>query len=98
MHALSGDGQPLAGWPVRTEVQAGLHAGSAAFTSGAVSPVHDGVMGTVAIGEIDGDGAPEVVAASIQGQIYAWDSARAVSFSYLRSPATVTDLVCSLPF
>jgi hypothetical protein len=85
VHALSGDGQLLPGWPVRTDVQGGLHEGSAAFASGAVSPVHDGVMGTVAIGDIDGDGAPEVVAATIQGQLYAWDSAGALKpgFPYL---------------
>jgi hypothetical protein len=78
VHVLNGAGAALPGWPVRTGEQAGLHTGSAAFVSGEVNNVHDGIMGTVAVGDVDGDGASDVVVATIQGGIYAWDAAGAL--------------------
>jgi hypothetical protein len=69
--ALDGDGAPLPGWPVRTgELE--HHTGSAAFTSGAVPPLHDAVLAGSSVGDLDADGQPEVVVSTLGGAIYAW--------------------------
>ena len=72
VHALDGGGEPLEGWPVRTEALHDGHPDAAAHASGAVPEFHDGFVATVAVGDLDADGSPEVVAAGLKGGLYAW--------------------------
>ena len=83
VHALHADGAELPGWPVTVSLleeldpaAAANHLSSAAFSSGAVaSDHHASVVGTVAAGDLDGDGHLEVVAADLRGALYVWDAA-----------------------
>jgi hypothetical protein len=73
VHAQRPDGSELGGWPVRTDPLP-LHPGHA-FTSGAVTaPVSGAMLASVAVGDLDRDGAPEVVGADFEGKLYAWRS------------------------
>jgi hypothetical protein len=57
VHVLDGTGEERSGFPASTDITAGP----------------EGLTGSAAVGDIDGDGVPEVVAASMQGGVYAWD-------------------------
>ena len=72
VHAYQHDGTELAGWPVQTAVTERWHAGQAAEAAG-ISPLRDGFIATVAVGDLDGDGQAEVLAASGSGFVYAWN-------------------------
>jgi len=37
------------------------------------TPIRAAVLASVAIGDIDGDGLLDVVAADVEGKVYAWD-------------------------
>jgi len=81
--AIHGDGTPVDGWPVSVDPVHGLHPDAESFSSGAVQmPNGDTFIATVAVGDIDGDGTNEVVAASGRGGMYAWemDGSRVVGF------------------
>ena len=71
VHAYQEDGTELAGWPVQPPVTPRWHAGQAAEQAG-ISPLRDAFIATVAVGDLEGDGEPEVVAAGGAGFIYAW--------------------------
>lgn len=81
--ALLGDGSPLRGWPVMTDLLRGLdptnphnHLQAPAYREGAVGRDGRGsIIGGVAVGDINGDGRPEVVAADLEGKVYARDTA-----------------------
>jgi Subtilase family/FG-GAP-like repeat len=73
VHAYRPDGREAPGWPVRGE-RLPLHTGGAAFRSGAVSPdaSRGAFLASPAVGDLDRDGTPEVVAADYEGRVYAW--------------------------
>ncbi len=79
VHAFSGGTtSELPGWPVTTDLDV-LHTGSAAFTSAAVSTnVHESILASVAVGDLDEDGSLEVVVASTQGKLYVFSAAGAL--------------------
>ena len=73
VHAFRRDGSELSGWPVRTD-QPALHTGGRAFTSGGVgSNLGGAVLASVAVGDSDRDGIPEVYAADFEGKVYGWN-------------------------
>ncbi len=79
VHALDGaTGAELPGWPVTTALDV-LHTGSAAFATAAVSSqVHESILSSVAVGDLDENGTLQVVVASTQGHLYVFDSTGAL--------------------
>lgn len=74
VHAYNDDWSEVPGWPVHA-TPLPLHEGSEGFKSGAVTTAaYASVTGTPAVGDLDHDGALEVVAGDMQGRIYAWDA------------------------
>jgi hypothetical protein len=74
VHAFERDGSELPGWPVRGDQPGFLHTGAHAFTSGEVSSDFGGAMlSSVAVGDTDHDGIPEVYVADYEGKVYGWN-------------------------
>ena len=68
VHVYSGrDGRTLPEWP-----QAMAQAGGTHTLADRIGPVRAGFVATPAVGDIAGDGHPEVVAAGLDGRVYAW--------------------------
>ena len=75
VHALDGSGAELPGWPVTTDLDV-LHTGSAGFVSGAVDDdVHESILSSVAVGDLEENGNLSVVVASTQGKLYVFSAA-----------------------
>lgn len=75
VHAITGQGEILAGWPVYTDIDDDVaeHETAAAYTSGALdAETGDGFLAALGAGDLDGDGSPEVVGATLEGRVYAW--------------------------
>ncbi|HMC37994.1 MAG TPA: hypothetical protein VKK30_09000, partial [Actinomycetota bacterium] len=73
VHATRPDGSELPGWPVHTDPLP-VHMGHA-FTSHEVhAPVYGAMLASVAVGDLNRDGSPEVVGADYEGKVYAWDA------------------------
>lgn len=70
--ALRPDGTPLPGWPVRVDDLSKLGPNPHVATVAGEIPTAS-IFASVAVGDIDADGEPEVVAASLKGGLYAWD-------------------------
>jgi hypothetical protein len=69
---VHGDGTLLDGWPVFTDVVGDLAEDAAAFSGDEVPLLLEGFLASPAAGDLDGDGVPEVVAATLTGSVYAW--------------------------
>ncbi|MEA2474076.1 MAG: cell wall-associated protease [Thermoleophilaceae bacterium] len=68
VRALSGrTGRSLRGWPRRMRQRAGT-----AAEARRIGTIRAGFLATPAIGDVAGDRAPEVVAAGLDGRLYAW--------------------------
>jgi hypothetical protein len=97
VHAVRGDGRPLPGWPVRTDVlpavdrgHAGNHLRAACYAPGGVATLpRTAVVSSVAVGDVAGRGRPQVIAADLEGRVYAWDvsGARLPGFPVSTDPA-----------
>ena len=75
VHVVKGDGSSLEGWPVLSDPDEDVaeHADAPAFATGALDPeLHDGFLAGASAGDLDGDGSPELVAAGLDGAVYAW--------------------------
>ena len=77
--ALRPDGTAVPGWPVAIDDLSHLVPHPEAVEGTVPSGQ---IVGSVAVGDIDGDGQPEVVAASFKGGLYAWhrDGSRVAGF------------------
>ncbi|MCG3172883.1 MAG: hypothetical protein GMKNLPBB_01054 [Myxococcota bacterium] len=85
IHAMRADGGENPGWPAKTGLMNALdpanpqnNAGSAAFKDPAIKAAdwRQSVVSTVAVGDLNGDGAPglDVAAATLEGRIFAFNS------------------------
>ena len=99
VYAKHADGSDLAGWPVAGD-PIPYNPGSAAYTTGAIpTPIRGAILASVAIGDIDGDGYLDVVAADMEGKVYAWNHLGArkagfpvhVNYAYSTRPDFVKD-------
>jgi hypothetical protein len=95
VHAYQVGGGELPGWPVQTAEIPPLAAGwdqSRAYQSG-LTPGREGIIASPAVGDLDGDGLPEVVAASLRGRVYAWhaDGSPVSGFPIQLSPRTAAE-------
>ncbi len=72
VHAFTGSGVELPGWPVTTGVDPRFHQGAPIFAGGELPTLHDGTIATAAVGDLDGDGSPEIVVGTGTGAVYAW--------------------------
>ena len=77
VHVLRGWGSYVDGWPVQVEAMEELdadhpdnHLGSAHFA--AFEGGRAALIGTPAVGDLDGDGDVEIVIGSLRGQLWAW--------------------------
>jgi hypothetical protein len=74
VHALKPDGGELANWPVRGDRPGFIHLGSEAYSSGEVgTDVGGAFLASVAVGDTDRNGIPEVYAADMEGKVYGWN-------------------------
>src|SRR3954451_1153172 len=91
IHALRPNGTDLPGWPGRTD-RLPLHMGGTAFSSHAVSPdaSRGAVLASIAVADLNGDGAPEVVAADMKGKVYAFAAGGSLLWKREANPAYAT--------
>src|SRR5437660_2210788 len=73
VYAKPADGSDVLGWPAAGD-PIPYNPGSAAYMTGAIpTPIRGAILASVAIGDIDGDGYLDVVAADMEGKVYAWN-------------------------
>ena len=79
VHVLDGRGQPLPGWPVRVGLhpavdpeREGNHLGAPAMGGALAADARQSILAAPAVGALDGAGNPDVVAATMDGELYAW--------------------------
>ena len=83
VRAMRGTGELMPGWPVHVEPLPSCdpenpdnHLGAHGFLSGQVSSdMYASIMAAPGVGDLDGDGSPEIVVSTMQGKLWAWDTA-----------------------
>jgi hypothetical protein len=73
VHAQRRDGSELRGWPVAGDPLPSRR-GARAFGRGGVRPARGAFLASVAVGDLDHDGVPEVVGADYEGKVYVWSA------------------------
>jgi hypothetical protein len=77
VHAFQANGTELKGWPVKvqqlTDV-ASLPNVPAFSPTGPTAGTAQAILATIAVGSLHGDGKLQVVAATLDGQVYAWNA------------------------
>lgn len=90
VHALQRDGKEIPGWPVRGD-QPGFvssHSSARAYSSGEVpTDFGGGMLASVAVGDANHDGIPEVYAADLEGRVYGWTAEGQRIFTEETNPA-----------
>ncbi|MGC9027126.1 MAG: S8 family serine peptidase [bacterium] len=81
VYGFDKDGNPLPGFPLTTNVldvfdpkNPANHLNSPAYKSGEISPASPAILGTVAVGDLLGNGITDIVATTMDGHVYAWDN------------------------
>ena len=85
VHAFTDSGEELSGWPVDTNPGKVVpYTGSYAFTHGPdgnensgdelESQVQSSIVATIAAADLEGNGSIDVVAATLDGEVYAWNN------------------------
>ena len=75
VHAIEPNGSELPGWPVRGDVPGIVtnHLTERAYSTGEISGNEGGaILASLAVGDANGDGVPEVYAADLEGNVYGW--------------------------
>ena len=97
--ALHGDGSALAGWPVDTALleevdptSSGNHLDAPAWDT-VDADARAGAIASPAVADLDGDGDPEVVVATLRGEVFAWhhDGTTVDGFPVFQDPVPWTD-------
>ncbi len=90
VHALEPNGEELPGWPVRADAPGIVshHSSERAYESGEMSTNEGGaILASLAVGDANRDGAPEVYAADLEGKVYGWNAAGKRIFKAHSDPA-----------
>lgn len=98
IHVLDGAGAELPGFPVMTHSSplAADHLGAPVFAAGVLAEeIGDGILATPAVGDVDGDGSPDIVVATLRGRVFAWsaDGTELEGFPVDSTGRTVEELI-----
>ncbi|MBZ0272646.1 FG-GAP-like repeat-containing protein [bacterium] len=77
------------GWPVFVDAYPAFdgaspanHLAARAYSDGLIEPFRQGIWGTPAVGDLDGDGGRDVVVTTMEGFVYAWDADGNLRFGF----------------
>ena len=81
VYGFDRNGNALPGFPLTTKpldvfdpLNPANHLNSPAYAGGTISPASAAILGTVAVGDLLGNGITDIVAATMDGHVYAWDN------------------------
>jgi hypothetical protein len=89
IHAFQGASMlELPGWPVNSDPLETHNESAGFYTGGLPLPLYADFLAPPAVGDLDGDGSPEVVAADLLGRVYVWnaDGSRRAGFPVKTRP------------